>query len=292
MEKIKLSNKINEIDLKVNFNNALKNKYFNSIVNNLGLKEEKLMKYTSILLECSSELENCSKCRGLFECKNSVKGSILRPEVYYEDITFSYVSCHYKEEEKYRDNITYFDLPKMIKEANLSDLYTDKNRIEVIKKIKEFIDLYIEGKNPKGIYLHGNFGSGKTYIISALLNELAKKGYRSVAVPVPELIRSIKDSFSTDYSERYEYVRKTPILLLDDIGSEYLTPWARDEVLGPILQYRMDQKLPIFFTSNYTLDELEEHLSMGNDKVGGKRLIERIKQVSEPISLIGKNRRD
>ncbi len=292
MEKIKLSNKINEIDLKVNFNNALKNKYFNSIVNNLGLKEEKLMKYTSILLECSSELENCIKCRGLFECKNSVKGSILRPEVYYEDITFSYVSCHYKEEEKYRDNITYFDLPKMIKEANLSDLYTDKNRIEVIKKIKEFIDLYIEGKNPKGIYLHGNFGSGKTYIISALLNELAKKGYRSVAVPVPELIRSIKDSFSTDYSERYEYVRKTPILLLDDIGSEYLTPWARDEVLGPILQYRMDQKLPIFFTSNYTLDELEEHLSMGNDKVGGKRLIERIKQVSEPISLIGKNRRD
>ena len=209
-----------------------------------------------------------------------------------QDLTFSYVACKYLEVELYKENIVYYDLPKKIKEANFSNLYTDKSRVEVIKKVKSFVDLFVENKKTKGIYLHGNFGSGKTYIISALFNELAKKGYKSVAVPVPELIRSIKDSFKDDYSERFEHIRNAPLLLLDDIGAEYLTPWARDEVLNPILQYRMDQVLPTFFTSNYTLDELEEHLSLGNDKVGGKRLIERIKQVSEPISLLGKNRRD
>lgn len=292
MEHIKLDKSSNEMDLRVNFNKKLENKYFNSICHNLGLKEDKLMKYTSQLMECSQELENCSKCKGLNECKNSVKGSMLKPDVYYDDITFSYVNCKYFEQEKYRNNIVYYDLPKKIREASFANLYTDKTRVEIIKKVKEFMDLFLKGKSTKGIYLHGNFGSGKTYIISALFNELAKKGYKSVAVPVPELIRSIKDSFKDDYSERYEHIRTTPILLLDDIGSEYLTPWARDEVLGPILQYRMDNDLPIFFTSNFTLEELEEHLAMNTDKVGAKRIIERIKHVSIPMSLIGKNRRE
>lgn len=292
MKKVTSSFSSNEMDLKVNFDKSLKDKNFNSICKNLNLPQEKLMKYTSILMECSNELNNCSKCRGLDECKNSVTGHLLRPEVYYEDVIVSYVPCKYYEDIKYRNNIVYYDLPKKIKEASFSNIYTDKSRIEVVKKMKEFMSLYLSNEKTKGIYLHGNFGSGKTYLISALFNELAKKGYKSVAVPVPELIRSIKDSFDTDYSERFNHVLKAPLLLLDDLGAEHLTPWARDEVLGPILQYRMDQELPIFFTSNYTLEELESHLAVGQDLVGAKRIIERIKQVSEPISLIGKNRRE
>ena len=32
------------------------------------------------------------------------------------------------------------------------------------------------------------------------------------------------------------------MLLLDDIGAETVTEWSRDEVLGTILQYRMEEK--------------------------------------------------
>ena len=38
-----------------------------------------------------------------------------------------------------------------------------------------------------------------------------------------------------------------PVLILDDIGSEMNTQWVRDEVLGPILQFRMLEELPTFF---------------------------------------------
>ena len=83
-----------------------------------------------------------------------------------------------------------------------------------------------------------------------------------------------------------------PLLLLDDIGAEYLTAWSRDEVMEPILQYRMDQNLPTFFTSNYSIDEIEKHFIINGDKMKAKRIIERIKQVSDEVELVGKNRRE
>ena len=83
----------------------------------------------------------------------------------------------------------------------------------------------------------------------------------------------------------------TPLLLLDDIGAEYLTPWSRDEIIEPILQYRMDQELPTFFTSNYSIKEIEKHFIVNDDKMKAKRIMERIGQVSIPVELVGKNRR-
>ena len=82
--------------------------------------------------------------------------------------------------------------------------------------------------------------------------------------------------------------------LLDDIGAENVSSFNRDEVLGPILQYRMEEGLPTFFTSNLTLEELEENLSLttsGSDKVKARRIIERIKQLTKQMELVSKNRR-
>ena len=144
---------------------------------------------------------------------------------------------------------------------------------------------------PKGLYLNGSFGSGKTYLIAALFNEMAKKDIRSVLIYYPEFLRSLKSSFNSDYSEKFTYIMKVPLLLLDDVGAEN----TRDEVLGPILQYRMEEHLPTFFTSNLTLQELEKNLSIttgGVDKVKARRIIERIKQLTVNMELISKNRRN
>ena len=68
-----------------------------------------------------------------------------------------------------------------------------------------------------------------------------------------------------------------------------------DEVLGPILQYRMEEDLPTFFTSNLTIDELESSLALtsnGVEKIKAKRITERIKQLTTSLELISKNRRN
>lgn len=280
------------IDLKVKFKKALEDKYFYKICKSLDLSEEVLQKNTSTLMEAANEFKNCSNCSGLENCKNLVPGSFMKALKNNNGIQYSYVECRYSTKDKFKENVTYYNLPLRLREASIENVYKDdKSRVKVLKMMKEFKDSYLKGKHPKGIYLHGNFGSGKSYLIAALFNELAKFDVKSVMVHVPELIRSIKDSFDKDYSERFDEVMNTPLLLLDDIGAEYLTAWSRDEILEPILQYRMDQELPTFFTSNYSIEEIEKKFIVNDDKMKAKRIMERINQVSKPIELIGENRR-
>ena len=57
----------------------------------------------------------------------------------------------------------------------------------------------------------------------------------------------------------------------------------------------MEEELPTFFTSNLSLKELENALSVtsnGSEKIKAKRIIERIKQLTITMELIGKNRRN
>ena len=262
------------------------------MVKSLDVSEDVVMKYTMRLKDCCIEKNNCKGCMSINECKNKVRGFILTPIKNNNIINFSYIGCPYTKKDEYKDNVVLFDVSREIKNASLANVYTkDKNRLIIIKKIKSYYHNYFTDNREKGIYLHGNFGTGKTYLLSALLNELAKKNVKSTIVHVPELLRGLKESFSSDYHERFLTLKTTPILLLDDIGAEYLTAWGRDEVLEPLLHYRMNENLPTFFTSNLNLDELEKHFAITNtsiDMINARRIIER-KKLSEPIELISKN---
>ena len=299
----KVNDLINNVDvtaLSQSFMSACSDKEFKDFVYGLEIKEDVLMKYTSSLEDAHLECKNCKKCPGLSECKNKVPGYAYTPIKDNNIINFSYVACDKKIKEikdnEYRQNIELFDMPKDIANATLKDIYKDdKARLPIIKYFKEFIDNYDKEEKPKGLYLHGSFGSGKTYLVAALFNEMAKKNIRSALIYYPEFLRSLKSSFQTNYIEQFNYIKKVPLLLLDDIGAENGSAWARDEVLGPILQYRMEEHLPTFFTSNLTIEELEMSLaatSTGVDKVKARRIIERIKQLTTNLELISKNRRD
>lgn len=288
------------IKLTQSFQEACSDKEFKDFVYGLNIKEDILMKYTSSLQDAFLECKNCAKCKGLSTCKNKIKGYKYTPIDEGNIINFSYDECpkekKVRELNSYKDNLELYELPKDVKEACFKDVYKDdKARLPIIKYFKEFMDNYNKEEKPKGIYLTGSFGSGKTYLIAALFNEMAKKGVKSVLIYYPEFLRSLKASFQTDFNERFEYIKRIPLLLLDDIGAENCSNWSRDEILGPILQYRMENHLPTFFTSNLTLSELEKSLSItssGVDKVKARRIIERIKQLTVPLELISKNRRD
>lgn len=282
------------LSLKQNYIKALEDIKFRDYVNMLQMEEDILMKYTSSLKDACGEFYNCKNCKGLNECKNKIKGYLFTPNKDRNKISFSYVGCKFEKEQMYKKNVVLFDVPKMIRNADLRDIYKEKNRLEIIKYIKEFLSKY-KKESVKGLYLHGSFGSGKTYLVAALFNELARKGEKCVIVHFPELLRGLKESFSTNYSEKFDLIKNTPLLLLDDIGAEYLTAWGRDEVLESILQYRMDQELVTFFTSNLDMEQLESHLSVVNnsiDKLKARRIIERIKKLAIPLELVGRDIRN
>lgn len=277
------------------------NPLFRKVVSKLNHPKKELMKHTTKLEDCAKELSNCQKCKNILECKNSVTGYVYYPELVDNNLVFSYIPCKYQknlqEQTKWYENVYTFEIPREIKEASMKNIHTDDaERFQVIKWITDFLEKFKQGLPTKGLYLTGNFGCGKTYLISAMLNELAKNNHQVAMIYYPELLRSLKESFKDydEYNEKFNKIKRTELLLIDDIGAETTTSWGRDEVLGTILQYRMEQGLPTFFTSNLSLKELEEHLSTsrsGVDKVKARRIIERIKQLTEVIELISANKR-
>lgn len=290
--------------LETSFNAAKKDEIFKMLIDSIDLSDEKLMKYTTSFEDSAVEYKNCKDCKGLMFCKNNMNGYCYLPVLENGNLSFSYVSCRYKnkyyDEHKYDKNVINIDVPMEVKNARLKDIHTDDNaRTDVIKWILSYVKSYNNNIIGKGLFLHGNFGCGKTYLISAMFNELAKKNVKSVIVYWPEYLRTLKATFqssdSDEFKNRYNELKYSKLLLIDDLGAESVTSWSRDEILGSLLQYRMQEKLPTFITSNFNIKELEDHLSITSnnksEKVKAKRIIERVKQLTIDMEIIGENKR-
>ncbi len=288
-----------EDSLKKSYNEALQNADFKKFVSKIKLSETELIKYTSQLETSFNEYQNCLNCKSILECKNQVPGYAYLPKISDNKLQFSYTPCAFQKkllkDNKYQKNIFLSDVPKEIKEASMAKIYTDdKKRLKIVEWLTNFMTAYKTNHNLKGLYLSGSFGSGKTYLIAAMFNELAKENIKSAIVYWPEFLRGLKGSFNTDFNSRFDQIKHVPLLLIDDMGAENTTAWGRDEILGPIMQYRMQEQLPTFLTSNLTLKELEQHFSVTKDNVDtvkARRIIERIEQLTDNIELISKNLR-
>ena len=297
MESLKNNSQVQSLrkELLENYRANLKDKTFSELVDHFSISEEVGSLSNSSLEDCVRELKNCRECKGLYECKNKVFGHYLYPKVSDHILDTIYVPCKFKKENDrllmLKDTASKELLHARFKEIDVKD----KNRVEVIKWIKKFYDEFDIYKDMKGLYLHGSFGSGKSFLIYALLNELnINKKVDFVALYFPDVLKDLKEDWDS-YNGKMERYSTVPILLLDDIGAEQVSEWGRDEVLGTILQNRMNNHLTTFFTSNLTIEELEYHLSLAKsslDKVKARRIIERIKQLTIDMEIITDNKRN
>ena len=276
------------LDLDKSYQEALKDHDFAFLVKELRLSEKNAKRLTSKLQDTILEKRNCQNCKGFFMCKNSYEGHMLVPEQNFGRIYFSYEPCKYKQ-----SVLAHVRLQN--RKVRMKDIDTsDKNQLKVIKWLDGFYDSFSLVTPSKGLYLHGSFGSGKTFLTSALLNELSiAKNVDVEIVYFPNALRTLKEDWD-NFASLMHWYQTVDILLLDDIGAEKVTDWGRDEILGTILQSRMEAQKTTFFTSNLTIEELEQHLSLSNnsvDKVKSRRIIERIKQLAMPMALVSENRR-
>ena len=222
-EDLGFKNKINN-ELEKSFNENMKNEDFKKIVDKLHLPKEKLIKYNSTLEECADTYKHCLGCKNILECPYQMTGYAYLPKVVDGNLAFSYQACKYRKKldskTEHLKNIYLFEIPNEIKEASIDKIYkNDPNRVETIEWIYKFINNYKDNKKQKGLYLYGNFGCGKTYLIASLFNELAKNNVKSAIVYWPEFLRNLKASFQTDFNEKFEMIKKIDLLLIDDIAS-------------------------------------------------------------------------
>lgn len=295
MEKLNLQNKKQIISsCEKELTESLKNEEFKKIVARLKVDKKEVLKNTTKINDTLEELKKCSDCKGLFDCKNGVSGHVYFPINIDDRIRFSYTPCKYQKK-FLREKEEKITSSNILDNARMKDIdVTDKNRIKVIKWIKNFYDNYDINKTTKGLFLHGNFGCGKTFLIASLFNELKNnKNINYEIAYYPDLLRTLRDDFDL-LDSKVNYLKSVPLLMIDDIGAENVTAWGRDEILGAIMQHRMNEGLTTFITSNLNIKELESHLSItknSEDGVKARRIIERIKQLTEDLELISINRR-
>ncbi|WP_028392192.1 primosomal protein DnaI [Bacillus cihuensis] len=271
--------------------------------NSSQITEEMLDKSLMKLYEFTSQSKQCQKCPSLGECVNLLQGFHPKLVIRRNMIDLNYEDCPRKvmddKKRKLEKLIQSFYVPKDILAATMEDFYrsdASENRIDAVEKAMAFIMDYKPGEKQKSLYLYGEFGVGKTYLLGAIANELAKKEISSLLIYVPDFLRELKGSFTDNtFNDKIDMAKKAPVLMFDDIGSESMTSWGRDEVIGPILQFRMLENLPTFFTSNFNFVEMQTHLTFSQrgekEEVKAARVMERIKYLAEPFLLKGKNRR-
>ncbi|MFV0424915.1 MAG: ATP-binding protein [Bacilli bacterium] len=279
---------VNEILMKKFSDKMMDSKFF-TYANSLKHKDCYL--YISEIEHAILEHSNCSDCKSLTSCKNLIKGHCYDLKNDNNNIVEYYVVCSKLKEVEYLKNILFFGENK---EENDIKVHSEFYRDDVRKDVIEYINTIIEENDisKKGIYLSGSFGTGKSYIMSLLTKKLAQNGYKCGFVYFPELLVELKKEFNENSQSLLDKIKVLDVLIIDDIGSEKVSEWSRDEVLGTILQYRMDNNLFTCFTSNYTLKELLKHYNKDKELIKANRIIDRINFLTTSFKLIGKNYRN
>jgi DNA replication protein DnaC len=110
-------------------------------------------------------------------------------------------------------------VPMLFKEAFLEDFQQSNPSLLVF--VKDWI------KKPTPLFVHGEYGVGKTHFVYALVRELVTK-YPSLwpeFYSSPNLDGSLLEAIKSDLEDRYliKKVCEADVLIIDDIGREMKT---------------------------------------------------------------------
>lgn len=241
------------------------------------------------------EKENCKACQGLYMCKNMNPGLCST----YEDNSFKYNECKYKKElnEQNKNNslIKTLYMSKAVLNAKLENFEINcESRKKIYAQIVDFINNFTFEERKKGLYLYGSFSIGKTFTLGCIANELAKNNIKCLLIYFPDLVSDIKTAFGTDrLPNLINMLKSIDVLMLDDLGSENLTPWVRDEILGPVINYRVNENKPVFVSSNISPKDMISHLAIDKTPAGelkAERIISRLQGLVVPVNMDDSNK--
>jgi DNA replication protein DnaC len=162
------------------------------------------------------------------------------------------VACHCKDEELQR-----LRAQKLLQMSNLEP-FRNKTFANFDRSVPGVQRAYARAlefaRHPRGwLVLIGGYGCGKTHLAAAIANEVLEVNYEVLFTVVPDLLDHLRSTFGPTseiaYDERFEQIRSAKLLILDDLGTENATPWAREK-LYQIINHRYNYALPTVITTN------------------------------------------
>ena len=148
-------------------------------------------------------------------------------------------------------------------------------------QVKDYVKNLAENiKRGYGLLLLGGYGTLKTTMAVAVLRAHIDAGGYGMFVPMCSLMDNLftmRDLSREEWARYEKRVRSTPLLVLDDLGSEDTgRDWVRSKA-DSIITERYNKMLPIIVTTNLTQDELLDTYS--------GRIVDRLRNTSRCLTF-------
>ncbi|WP_455258188.1 ATP-binding protein, partial [Peptoniphilus asaccharolyticus] len=137
-----------------------------------------------------------------------------------------------------------------------------------------------------GLLFYGSVGSGKTYLACSIANALIEQYQISVKIRnFAQIINELqKSSFDFDKNAYIESLVNTSVLILDDLGIERDTSYAKEQVYNIVNNRYLKQK-PTIFTTNLSYDTIVNC----TESVEYQRIYSRIIEMCIPVMVVGED---
>ena len=113
------------------------------------------------------------------------------------------------------------------------------------------------------LFIQGPYGCGKTHLAAAIANFAVGLGVPTLFLTIPDLLDSLRFAWEdpeATFEQRFEEIRRAPLLVLDDFGTQNATAWAQEK-LFQILNHRYINRLPTVVTTNLDLLDIEDRIA-------------------------------
>ncbi len=158
-----------------------------------------------------------------------------------------------------------------------------ENAQKIYSHAQNFTRNYKKGHYNRGLIIEGPIGSGKSFLLGCIANDLIKRNIEIKYIVYTDLLQEIRDSYEDSNGESelklISSVQEIPVLLIDDLGTEKASEFASN-ILYQIIDKRYREERPIILSTNFSIQELQERFS-----IMGERIFQRLLEMNRYFAL-------
>jgi len=232
----------------------------------------------------------CSKCHTPRQKRIEVAGKRMEPRCMCVCQT-----ADYEKREQERKHREFLDIvaknrsvglpdPELRKHTFENDLGYNPKQMKMAKRYVQHWEEFLASST--GLLLWGNVGTGKSYIAGCIANALLDKGVPVIMTNFARLLNKLTDMYSGDRNVYIDSFKRYPLMIIDDLGVERNSEFAREQVFS-VIDSRYRSQLPMIVTTNLSLEELKDTTDLSK-----ARIYDRVLERCLPIRVNEQNIRE